>query len=31
MLNRVRSDAEFMSRARRLLERDQAIIDRLAE
>lgn len=30
-IDRVRSDADFMSRARRLLERDQAIIDRLAE
>jgi len=30
-IDRVRSDADFMSRARRLLERDQEIIDRLAE
>ena len=30
-VNRVRVDADFMSRARRLLERDQEIIDRLAE
>ena len=30
-IDRVRADAEFMSRARRLLERDQEIIDRLAE
>jgi len=30
-IDRVRADADFMSRARRLLERDQAIIDRLAE
>ena len=30
-IDRVRSNADFMSRARRLLERDQAIIDRLAE
>jgi predicted transcriptional regulator len=30
-IDRVRSDADFMSRARWLLERDQAIIDRLAE
>lgn len=30
-IDRVRSDTDFMSRARRLLERDQEIIDRLAE
>ena len=31
-IDRVRSDADFMSRARRLLkDRDQVIIDRLAE
>ncbi|MBK5333733.1 MAG: hypothetical protein JJD93_17285 [Ilumatobacteraceae bacterium] len=30
-IERVRSDADFMSRARRLLERDREIIDRLAE
>ncbi len=30
-IDRVRADADFMSRARRLLERDQEIIDRLAE
>jgi len=30
-IDRVRSDADFMSRARRLLERDQEIIERLAE
>jgi hypothetical protein len=30
-INRVRADADFMNRARRLLERDREIIDRLAE
>ena len=30
-INRVRVDTDFMSRARQLLERDQEIIDRLAE
>ena len=30
-IDRVRSDADFMSRARRLLDRDPEIIDRLAE
>ncbi len=30
-IDRVRSDVDFMSRARRLLERDREIIDRLAE
>jgi hypothetical protein len=30
-INRVRADADFMNRARRLLDRDREIIDRLAE
>ena len=30
-IDRVRSDADFMSRARRLLDSDPEIIDRLAE
>jgi hypothetical protein len=30
-INRVRADADFINRARRLLDRDREIIDRLAE